>query len=129
VSASKENISIYIIDDDESVRKALTRLMRSAGIRCYTYDDPELFLSEVQNDCCSCIIMDIAMPHLNGFDLFTKLKEKGITVPVVAVSAHDDNESLRMAQDMGVKFYLRKPVDDQALLDAIIWLTSRDCAC
>jgi FixJ family two-component response regulator len=129
VSALKEDTSIYIIDDDESVRKGLTRLMRSVGIKCFTYGDPELFLSEVQNDCCSCIIMDISMPHLNGFELCAKLKDKGITIPVVAVSAHDDNESLRMAQDMGVKLYLRKPVDDQALLDAITWILSKECTC
>lgn len=129
MNSLKENISVYIVDDDASVRKGLTRLMRSAGIKCLTYEDPELFLSEVKNDCCACIIMDITMPYLNGFELCAKLKDKGITVPVVAVSAHDDNESLRLAQEMGVKLYLRKPVDDQALLDAITWLTSRDCNC
>jgi len=110
------------------VRKGLIRLMRSVGIKCFAYEDPELFLSEVHNDCCACIIMDITMPHLNGFELCAKLREKGITIPVVAVSALDDNESLRMAQDMDVKLYLRKPVDDQALLDAITWLISRNCA-
>ena len=129
MSALKEDTCVYIVDDDESVRNALTRLMRSAGIRSFVYGDPELFLSEVQNDCCSCIIMDITMPHLNGFELCAKLKDKGITIPVVAVSAHDDNESLRMAQYMGVKLYLRKPVDDQALLDAITWILSRECSC
>ena len=129
MSALKEDTCVYIVDDDESVRNALTRLMRSAGIKSFVYGDPELFLSEVQNDCCSCIIMDITMPHLNGFELCAKLTDKGITIPVVAVSAHDDNESLRMAQDMGVKLYLRKPVDDQALLDAITWILSRECSC
>ncbi len=129
MSGFKEDVSVYIIDDDESVRKGLSRLMRSAGLKCYTYQDPELFMSEIRNDCCSCIIMDVTMPHLSGFELCGKLKEKGITTPVIAVSAHDDNESLRMAQDMGVRFYLRKPVDDQALLDAISWLVSRDCSC
>lgn len=125
----KENISVYIIDDDESVRKGLVRLMRSVGLKCFAYEYPEVFLSEVVNDCCACIIMDITMPHLNGLDLCAKLKEKGITIPVIAVSAQEDQELLFKAQDIGVKLFLRKPVDDQALLDAITWLTSRNCVC
>ena len=120
---STEVLTVYIVDDDESVRTALSRLMRSAGIESRAYGRSERFLAEVSNDGHACILMDITMPRMNGMELVVQLKNKGIAIPVIAISARDDDETRQLAQDLGVRFFMRKPVDDQALIDAINWVT------
>jgi FixJ family two-component response regulator len=122
VSLKAETLHVSIVDDDESVRKGLSRLMRSAGIESHAYESPERFLAEVHNENHACILMDITMPRMNGLELSARLKEKGIALPVIAISARDDDDTRQLARDLGVRFFLRKPVDDQALLDAISWV-------
>jgi FixJ family two-component response regulator len=117
-----EALTVYIVDDDESVRTALSRLMRSAGMQSRAYESPERFLAEVSNDGNACILMDITMPRMSGMELVARLKEKGIAYPVIAVSARDDDDARQLAQDSGVRYFMRKPVDDQALIDAISWV-------
>jgi len=119
-------LTVYIVDDDESVRTALSRLMRSAGIESRAYESPERFLAEVRNQGHGCILMDMTMPRMNGMELIARLKEKGIAFPVIAVSARDEEDIRQTAKDMGVRFFLRKPVDDQALIDAITWVVKED---
>jgi FixJ family two-component response regulator len=119
---------VYIVDDDESVRTALSRLMRSAGIESRTYESSEHFLEEIHNEGYACILMDMTMPRMNGMELIARLKEKGIKIPVIALSARDDDEIRQKAKDLDVRFFLRKPVDDQALLDAISWVVQADAA-
>jgi FixJ family two-component response regulator len=116
---------VYIVDDDESVRTALSRLMRSAGIEGRAYESSERFLAEVRNEGYACILVDMTMPRMNGMELIARLKEKGITNPVIALSARDDDEIRQKAKDLGVRFFLRKPVDDQALIDAINWVVKK----
>ncbi len=113
---------VHIVDDDDSVRQGLSRLMRSAGIASHAYGSPESFLLDVHNEDHACILMDITMPRMNGLELSARLKDKGITLPVIAISARDDDDTRKLARDLGVRFFLRKPVDDQALLDAISWV-------
>lgn len=115
-------ILVHIVDDDTSVRKALTRLMDSAGLESRSYDGPESFLAQVRNDARACIVLDITMPRMNGLVLLEQLRVRGIVVPVIAVSARDDEETRQYARSLGVGLFLRKPVDAQALLDAIAWL-------
>jgi FixJ family two-component response regulator len=119
---STEALTVYIVDDDESVRTALSRLMRSASIESRAYESSERFLAEVRNEGHACILMDITMPRMNGMELIARLKEKGIASPVIAISARDDDETRQLAQNLGVRFFMRKPVDDQALIDAINWV-------
>lgn len=125
--ASKSGtLLVHIVDDDESVRKGMSRLMRSAGIDSHAYASPESFLAEPHDEGRACIIMDITMPRMSGLEFGAKLKEKGIALPVIAVSARDDDDTRHLARDLGVRFFLRKPVDDQALLDAISWVVEGD---
>lgn len=121
-----EPLFVHIVDDDESVRKGLSRLMRSAGIESHAYASPESFFAETHDEGHACIIMDITMPRMNGLEFGAKLKERGNALPVIAVSARDDDETRHLARDLGVRFFLRKPVDDQALLDAISWVVDGD---
>jgi FixJ family two-component response regulator len=128
VTPKTEALHVNIVDDDDAVRQGLSRLMRSAGIDSHAYGTPESFLAEARNEAHACILMDITMPRMNGLELSARLKEKGITLPVIAISARDDDDTRQLARDLGVRFFLRKPVDDQALLDAITWVTQEDAA-
>ena len=116
------NVLVHIVDDDEAVRKGLSRLMRSAGIENRAYDSPEDFLAQVQNTEHDCVVLDITMPRMTGLELLRRLNARSIRLPIIAVSARDDDDTRQLARNLGVSLFLRKPVDDQALLDAIAWV-------
>jgi FixJ family two-component response regulator len=126
VAQIPETLLVHIVDDDESVRSALSRLLRSAGIESRVHESSERFLAEVNNEGRACILLDITMPRMNGMQLVARLREKGIEFPVIALSARDDDETRHMARNVGVQFFFRKPVDDQALIDAISWVMNKD---
>ena len=117
---------IYIVDDEESVRKGLSRLMRSAGMPCRDFASAEQFLEEMDPQQEGCVLLDITMPRLTGLQLQEELKQREINLPIIAVSAHDDADTCTRARQLGARFFLRKPVDDQALLDAIRWVLESD---
>jgi FixJ family two-component response regulator len=113
---------VHIVDDDELVRKGLERLMRASGLASKSYESPERFLEAVGTDPHGCVLLDITMPRMNGLQVQAELKARGNLIPVIAVSARDDDETRQRARDLDAKCFFRKPVDDQALLDAITWL-------
>ncbi len=114
---------VYLIDDDESVRRALQRLLRSAGLDVMVFPSAEEFLqSENLDEEGACIILDIRMPGLTGFDLQENLTSRGIRIPVISVSAFDDAATRERARKLGATAFFRKPVDGEALLDAILWV-------
>lgn len=119
--ATPRNMLVYIVDDDASVRQGLSRLMRSAGIESRAYEGADAFLAEVSDDARACVVLDITMPHMDGLQLRRRLKQTGIALPVIAVSARDDDATRQLAMTLDVRMFLRKPVDDQALIDAISW--------
>ncbi len=124
--ATKESM-VYVIDDDESIRKSFSRLFRSANLKVETFSSPDEFLScPIQNEN-ACILLDIRMPGTTGFDLQQKLTVGGISLPVIVVSASDDIQVRETARRLGAMSFFRKPVDDQALLDAILWVVSGIC--
>lgn len=120
----KKRSLIYVIDDDASVRKAFGRLLRSADLDAETFPSAEEFLSSPKQKENACVIIDIRMPGLTGFDLQEKMALEGIRIPVIVISAHDDEETREHAKELGAVGFFRKPVDDQALLDAIWWAIS-----
>ena len=116
---------ICIVDDDESVRRSFSRLLRSAGFEFRAYPSAAGFLAALPADARACILMDLTMPHMSGFELQTRLKERGMRFPVIAISARDDDVAHATARMLGASFFLRKPVDDEALLGAIASVTAR----
>lgn len=114
--------TVYIVDDDGAVRDAFARLLRSAGLDPRPYGSAERFLEEVRDEPRACVLLDISMPHLDGPQVQARLNDRGIMLPVITVSAHDNAEIRARAQRLGARMFLRKPVDDQALLDAIEWV-------
>ena len=112
---------VYVIDNDEQVRKALTGLFRSADLDVETFSSAEEFLGNPRQNENACILLDIRMPGLTGFDLQQRLVSQEIKVPVIVISASDDVQTREHARELGAEVFFRKPVDDYALLDAIWW--------
>jgi FixJ family two-component response regulator len=119
--ATSKLCTVYIVDDDNSVRRALSRLMRSADLHHVVFNSGEELFAELPDGARGCLVIDIRMPGLTGHDVQTKLRDKGVTIPVIAVSAQDDDAARHRARELGAVAFFRKPVDDQALLDAITW--------
>jgi FixJ family two-component response regulator len=116
--------TVYVIDDDESVRKAFERLLRSANLEVETFSSVEEFLGIERQSDTACVIVDIRMPGLTGFNLQEKLASYGIRIPVIVISASDDVQTRERARELGAAAFFRKPIDDQALLDAVWWAIS-----
>jgi two-component system response regulator FixJ len=115
---------VYVIDDDGSVRKSFGRLLRSAGLECETFSSPVEFLSMARSEKNACIVADLRMPDLTGLDLIERLNTASIRIPVIVVSASDDAQVREYAREIGAVAFFQKPVDDQALVDAIYWAIS-----
>lgn len=118
----KESCIVYIVDDDDLVRRGLERLVRAGGFRPKVCATPDIFLTEVGSECPACILLDMTMPKMSGLEMQAQLKARGISIPVIAVSARDDDETRRSARSLDARSFFCKPVDDQALLDAIAWI-------
>ena len=116
---------IYVIDDDESVRRALQRLLRSAALDVKAFSSAREFLGSGNLGERACIVLDIQMRGITGFDLQEELVSKGIRTPVIAVSAFDDAKTRERARELGATAFFRKPVDGEALIDAIHWAMGR----
>ena len=114
---------VYIVDDDEDVRDGFARLLRAAGLDPRTYGSPEQFLAEDSYVAGACVLLDITMPRRTGPEVQARLNDRNIDLPVITVSARDDEVARAWSRGLGARMFLRKPVDDQALLDAIRWVT------
>lgn len=117
-----QKIIIYLVDDDASVRSALEMLILSAGMDIVAFASAEDFLVHDIRKEGSCLVTDVKMHGTGGLELQRKLSENGIDIPVIFLTAFDTKESREEARKGGAYGYFRKPVDDQALLDAIQWV-------
>ncbi len=110
---------ICVVDDDASVRRGFSRLLRSAGLVFRAYGSAEGFLAALPSAGRVCILLDITMPRMSGLELQERLKARGACLPIIAISARDDDVARSTARMLGASQFLRKPVDDEALLGAI----------
>ena len=118
---ARKQTTVYVIDDDQSVRTSMARLLQSANFNAATFGSVNDFFSEPKREDNACILVDIRMPGLTGFDLQQKLAATGAKIPVIVISASDEAPVREHARQLGAVSFFRKPVDDQALLDAILW--------
>ena len=116
---TKAHPLIAVIDDEEPVRKALTRLMRSAGLTVETFESGAEFLKSLETGVPDCVVLDLHMPHMDGFNVQTHLATKCAGLPVIIVTGHDLPKARERAMAGGASAFLRKPVQDRTLLDAI----------
>jgi FixJ family two-component response regulator len=112
---------IYLVDDDASARLALARLIRSAGMRAEVFDTVPALVSQASSKAPDCVIADIRIPEISGLELPALLAKRGIRLPVIFVTAYDTEENRAAAKRARAAAFFRKPVDGQALLDAIAW--------
>ncbi|NNE87213.1 MAG: response regulator transcription factor [Silicimonas sp.] len=110
---------VYLVDDDEAVRDALSLLLETVGLNARSFASPETFLEQVSGLTPGCLILDIRMPAISGLKLQEKLSAQGIAWPTVVISGHGDIEACRRAFRNGAIDFLNKPVDEQDLIDAI----------
>jgi FixJ family two-component response regulator len=110
---------VAVVDDDESYRAALQRLLRSAGVVVRTFASAEGFLSSGQQHETACLIADIRMPGMSGLDLQAKLNADHCPIPTIFISAHGDEKMRLQAMRGGAVKFLAKPFDDALLLDGV----------
>ena len=117
----KKKGTIYLVDDDASARKGLTRLLLAAGYEVRAYVSSDELLKGSISDENACLILDARMPGLSGVELQAELEAKGVKLPVIFVTGDDDEETRKKAQQVKAAGFFRKPVDGPALLDATAW--------
>lgn len=110
---------VYVIDDDASVRRAITRLIRSAGFQVSVFESADEFLHQQPANVPSCLILDIQMPGLTGIDLQEALVTSGHTLPIIFISGYADVPMSVKAMKRGALDFLTKPFTDEELLAAI----------
>jgi FixJ family two-component response regulator len=110
---------VAIVEDDELFRRSVERLIGSAGFRVETFGSAEDFLERGNLDGTACAILDMRLPGLNGFDLQQRLITRPRPMPIVFVSAHDDAVMRANTLRAGAVAFLKKPFDDNTLLDAL----------
>jgi len=115
----RSNQQIAVVDDESSVRKAMERLLRSAGMSVSTFASGDAFLEAVSLAVPDCVVLDLHMPGTTGFEVLARLAEREVRPPVVVITGHDTPEARAGAVAGGAAAYLLKPVDEQALLQAI----------
>jgi FixJ family two-component response regulator len=115
----RSRLRIAVIDDDASVRKALKRLLRAANLDADTFASGKDFLDSLAAQVPDCIVLDLHMPGMNGLDVQQQLARSGLQLPIVVITGHDEPMARAQCLSAGAAAYLRKPLDDEALLDAI----------
>jgi len=110
---------ISIVDDDESIREALKSLMRSVQFNVEAFASAEEFLNSERVNDTSCLILDVYLPGMNGFELQNRLNLERRGIPIVFITAHSDDASRQRAMKGGAVDFLSKPVRRDALFKAI----------
>ena len=113
------NPRVFVIDDDPSICKSLSRLLRSLEFEVETFASAELFLKRDPYDGVGCIILDFSMPGLDGLALQDKLSQTGNTMPIIFITGHGDIPMSVRAMKKGAVDFLPKPFDDEELLRAV----------
>jgi len=110
---------VAVVDDDPGVLRALRRLLRAAHFDVEAYSSGTEFLRAESDSDLDCVVLDLHMPQTTGFDVQTRLAQRGGTVPVVIITGDDTPEARSRSLSLGAKRYLCKPIDEATLLAAI----------
>jgi FixJ family two-component response regulator len=110
---------VFIVDDDPAVQRSISRLLRAAGFDALAFGSPEEFLRKVPRDASGCVILDVAMPGLDGLALQRELSSRRSELPIVFLTGHGDIPKTVQAIKGGAVDFLAKPVEDEVLLGAV----------
>lgn len=119
--------TVLVVDDDPSVLKALARLLRSIDLNVATFASSQEFLEQVEPGIHGCLILDVAMPCLNGLELQQELAARDIELPIIFLTGNGDIPTSVQAMKQGAVDFLTKPVDDHDLIEAIHAAIEKDC--
>lgn len=125
---SSDTPTVFIIDDDDRMRAAMQRLLKSIGLNTKSFAAPQDFLQHKLPDGPSCLVLDVRLPGMSGLDVQHKLNEKGVHIPIIFISGHGDIPMTVKAMKSGAVDFLTKPWRDQDLVDAIQQALERDDA-
>ena len=114
-----ERLTVYIVDDDASVRDSLALMLGLAGYRTAAFADAESFLAAWRDDSAGCVVTDLRLPGASGIELQANLRARGSLLPVVVITAHGDVPSARAAFRAEAVDFIEKPFDDRQLREAI----------
>jgi FixJ family two-component response regulator len=110
---------ISVVDDDESIRRTTAFLIESFGFRAAAFESAETFLKSGQLHDTSCLIVDVQMPGMNGLELQSELAAEGYDIPIIFITAYDNQVSRQQAMQAGAAAFLGKPFNDEELLQAV----------
>ena len=116
---SENNSTIFILDDEPGMLKALTRLLKAEGFTVHAFTSAKAFLESYSPETLSCMVLDVAMPELNGLELQEHLTRSGLLLPIVFLTGHGDIPMSVQAIKAGAVDFLTKPVKDADLLRAV----------
>ena len=111
--------TVFIVDDDSAVLRSLARLLRSARLNVMAFGSPQEFLERHDPRAPGCLVLDLAMPGLNGLELQAALTVKGSDIPIIFLTGHGDIPTSVQAMKRGALDFLTKPVNDDDLLKAV----------
>lgn len=114
-----DNPIVYIIDDDEAVRSSLSMVLQTENLNTRTFGSAVEFLDRYERTCAGCVLMDIRMPDINGFELFRKFRELNIKLPVIFMTGYADIPTAVKAIRAGAMDFIEKPFDHKELLARI----------
>lgn len=115
----RKNCTIFVIDDDESVRKATSFLLQSEGYKVETFESAEKFLETEIHHCAGCIVLDIQMEDMTGLELQEKLIKKRLEIPIIFITGHGNIPMSVKAMKKGAYDFLTKPFNDEEFLSAV----------
>jgi FixJ family two-component response regulator len=118
--------TVFIVDDDESMRRALRNLLESIGLKVESFTSARELLQSALPPVASCLVLDIRLPGLSGLDLQTELAKANIQIPIIFMTGHGDIPMTVKAMKSGAVDFLTKPFRDQDLLDAVATALERD---
>jgi FixJ family two-component response regulator len=124
--ASANVATVFVVDDDASIRASIQGLLKSAGLRSEGFETAEKFLERKPLDGPSCLILDVRLPGINGLDFQQQLRNAGLHIPIIFVTAHGDIPMTVKAMKSGAVEFLPKPFGRQQLLDAVQQALERD---
>lgn len=111
--------TVYVVDDDEAMRAALRRLLESVGLPVETFATAAAFLETAQPSWAGCAVLDLRMPEIDGLELQARLRDAGIRLPIIMISAHGEVDSAVLAMKHGAIDFLRKPYQPAVLIARI----------
>jgi FixJ family two-component response regulator len=117
--ASGDQRPVVIVEDDPSMRQALRRILHVAGYLPLAFESAEALIEDGSAAAAACLILDVQLPGMTGFELRRRLSGEGAPVPVIFITAYDEPEARLQASEAGAVAYLTKPFAGHALIDAV----------